>query len=374
VTALRGLTWDHPRGYAPLVAAAALHAAEIEIAWETQPLEGFESTPIRELARAYDLIVVDHPHLGEAVAAGCLVPVEELLGAEVVARIAANTIGAAAASYLYDGHSYALPLDAAAQVQVLQPALTGDRPAPTTWDDVLALAAELPLALSLAGPHALLTFFSICAGIAGEPLAGGPESPVPAETGEAALDILRQLAAVAVDGLRDANPIQILEAMARERAAACCPLVYGYVNYARAEAPREALRFADAPALGSTLGGTGIAITRRCPLSPALAAHLEWLLDPVVQTTFMGAHAGQPSARGAWLDASLDASSGGFYSGTLQTTEAAWVRPRFPGFIDFQRRGAEIIRDGLAERAPSPHILDRLSALWRAALPTGAVL
>jgi multiple sugar transport system substrate-binding protein len=374
VTAFRALTWDHPRGYAPLAAAAELHAGEIDITWETQPLEGFESAPIPELARAYDLIVLDHPHLGEAVAAGCLVPIEELLGADAVARIAAGTIGAAAASYLYDGHSYALPLDAATQVQVLQPALAGDRPAPATWDEVLELAAELPLALSLAGPHALLTFFSICAGIAPEPLVSGPESPVPAESGLAALDILRQLDAVAVDALRDANPIQILEAMARERAAAFCPLVYGYVNYARARVPREALRFADAPALGSTLGGTGIAITRRCALEPALAAHLEWLLDPVTQTTFIGAHEGQPSARRAWLDATLDESSGGFYSGTLRTTEAAWVRPRFPGYIDFQRRGAEVVRGGLAERAPSPRILDRLNALWRVALPTGAVL
>ncbi len=142
--------------------------------------------------------------------------------------------------------------------------------------------------------------------------------------------------------------------MARERAAACCPLVYGYVNYARAAAGREALRFADAPALGSTLGGTGIALTRRCPLEPALAEHLAWLLDPVTQTTFIPQHEGQPSSRAAWSDPALDASSGGFYSATLRTTEAAWVRPRFPGYIEFQSRGSELIRDGLAERVPGP--------------------
>ena len=374
MTAFRGLTWDHPRGYAPLAAAAALHAGEIDIRWETQPLEGFESAPIPELARDYDLIVLDHPHLGEAVTAGCLVPVAELLGSAAADRIGAGTIGAAAASYVYEGHSYALPLDAATQVQVLQPALAGDRPAPATWDEVLELAAELPLALSLSGPHAVLTFFSICAGIAGEAMLSGPESPVPAAAGEAALEILGRLDAMAVGTLREANPIQILEAMARERAAACCPLVYGYVNYARTNGPREGLRFVDAPALGSTLGGTGIAITRRCVLDPALAAHLEWLLDPVVQTTFIGTHEGQPSARRAWLDAALDESSGGFYSGTRRTTEAAWVRPRFPGYIAFQSGAAQIIRDGLAERDPSPRILDRLNALWRAAQPPGAEL
>jgi multiple sugar transport system substrate-binding protein len=64
----------------------------------------------------------------------------------------------------------------------------------------------------------------------------------------------------------------------------------------------------------------------------------------------------------------------GFYSGTLRTTEAAWVRPRFPGYIEFQSRGSELIRTGLAERMPGPRLFDRLDALWRASLPTGAVL
>ena len=56
------------------------------------------------------------------------------------------------------------------------------------------------------------------------------------------------------------------------------------------------------------------------------------------------------------------------------TTEAAWVRPRFPGYIEFQSRGSQLIRDGLAERAPGRLLLDRLDALWRASHPTGAVL
>jgi multiple sugar transport system substrate-binding protein len=367
VTAYRGLTWDHPRGHAPLVAAAERWSGEIEIAWEAQPLEGFESTPIPELARRYDLIVLDHPHLGEAVAADCLVAIADLLGDDLVADLASSTIGAAAASYAYDGTAYALPLDAATQVQVLHPALVGDRPAPATWAEVHTLAGEHPIALSLAGPHALLTFCSICAGLGAAPFE-------PGESRLAAFAILEELAARSLPSLRDANPIQLLEAMARERAAACCPLVYGYVNYAHPADGREALRFADAPELGSTLGGTGIALTRRCPLAPELAEHLAWLLAPGTQTTFIPEHHGQPSARAAWTDRGLDACSGGFYSGTLRTTEAAWVRPRFPGYIEFQSRGSELIRTGLAERIPGPRLLDRLDALWRASLPTGAVL
>ena len=373
MTPVRGLTWDHPRGLASLRAAAALHADRLEIEWEAQPLEGFESTPIAELARDYDLIVLDHPHLGEAVAGGSLVPVDELLGADQLELIERGTIGRAAESYRYAGRLYALPLDAATQVQALQPALLGDHPAPVSWDDVLALPAALPLALSLAGPHALLTFFSICAGLSPGRLASSAEAPVPPALGLAALELLARLAARSERSLAGANPIGLLEAMARCEAA-CCPLVYGYVTYAMPGADPEPLRFCDAPGLGSTLGGTGIAITRRCPLTPALASHLAWLLSATTQRTFIPQHAGQPSARAAWADRSVDAAAGGFYSGTRETIEAAWVRPRFDGYIGFQLRASQLIRDGLVERTPHARLFAGLTELWRAALPAGAEL
>ncbi len=68
---LEALTWDHPRGYNALAAAARLQAfagSGLSIAWDKQPLEGFESHPITDLCARYDLVVLDHPHVGEAVA------------------------------------------------------------------------------------------------------------------------------------------------------------------------------------------------------------------------------------------------------------------------------------------------------------------
>ena len=69
--------------------------------------------------------------------------------------------------------------------------------------------------------------------------------------------------------------------MAAHDDVALCPLVYGYVNYAApADAAAKPLAFTDAPrvcadgAPGSTLGGTGIGISTRCRVTPALIAHL----------------------------------------------------------------------------------------------------
>ena len=91
-----GLTWDHPRGYNALAAAAARLNPErdgLSLSWERHSLEGFEVHPIADLCTRYDLVVLDHPHVGEAVAMQCLQPLESLFNADEIASLARHTIG-----------------------------------------------------------------------------------------------------------------------------------------------------------------------------------------------------------------------------------------------------------------------------------------
>ena len=113
-----GLTWAHPRGYNALAVAAAQEAAAGTpvIAWSKQSLEGFESSSVADLAARFDLLVIDHPHIGELVAGKCLQPLEDLFDAAEIAAWSAQTIGPAMASYAWAGNHYALPLDVATQV------------------------------------------------------------------------------------------------------------------------------------------------------------------------------------------------------------------------------------------------------------------
>src|ERR1019366_2164008 len=76
----------------------------------------------------------------------------------------AAAVGPTASSYRLDGHTWALPLDAATQVSARRADLLP--PAPSTWADAMALA--VPLAPSLAGPHAFLTFCSIAVSLGGD--------------------------------------------------------------------------------------------------------------------------------------------------------------------------------------------------------------
>jgi len=355
----RGLTWEHPRGTHALRAAAesAGTSPGFSLHWDSHPLEGFESSSIEQLAEKYDLIVLDHPHLGDATAADSLRPLDELFSESELAACATQGVGPSFRSYLYNGRLLALPLDAATQVSARRADLAED--APATWEEVLALSERAPVALSLAGPHAFLTFCSIAVALGEEPRTDGSAPFVSRETGNRVLGLMASLAERAPAGSDMLNPIALLELMATDDTIAYCPLVYGYVNYAQPSAApgRHPLSFGAAPAEnpggrpGSTIGGTGLAVSRRCEVTPALLDHLRFLVSAEAQTVFIPRHDGQPSSRAAWLDADTNAGSGNFYRDTLPTIEQAWVRPRFAGFTRCQGLASEALRQAIM--APS---------------------
>lgn len=356
----RGLTWDHPRG------RNALEAADGPITWDVQPLEGFESAPIADLCARYDLVVLDHPHLGEALAAGCLRPLDEVFAPDDLAAIAGRSIGQSYESYVMNGRPWALPLDAATQVMAIRPDLTGARP--ETWDDVVALSrAEGRVALSLAGPHVLMSYLSIAASMSPGLDLRDSDHWLADDLATEAAALLADLAARSPASVRDMNPIGILGHMGDHDDVALCPLIYGYVNYAAPDR-RHPILFRDAPrvggAPGSILGGTGIAISARCTPDDALCAHLLWLLGAEAQRGFIPDHDGQPSTREAWADARVNAAWGDFYRNTAATLEAASIRPRFNGYIAFQTAASEALRQGLAGGERPADMAAHLSAMF----------
>ncbi|MGE5292961.1 MAG: hypothetical protein ACM3ML_38425 [Micromonosporaceae bacterium] len=386
---LRGITWDHPRGYAALAELERLDAAAdsryghvpLPLTWDRQPLAAFESTPIAGLAGRYDILVVDHPGLGAARAS--LRPLDELFRADELDGWAAATAGPSFGSYHYAGHQWALPLDAATQICVMRPDLARGYPAPQTWQDVAALARELPITLVLGGPHALLALLAICAALGDPPVAeaddgspaGGFADDAAARDGVlAALELLADLAARVDLGLAAGDPIGVLETMAAGDAVACCPLVYGYVTYSEPGRRPHTLAAFAAPAWrrggrpGSVLGGTGLAVSRRVGGGgiEAARAHLRRLLAEPVQAGLVPRAGGQPALRAAWESAAVNDGSGGFYDRSRATLDQAWVRPRFPGWIAFQDQGSAVIRDGLINRAAPSQILRLLRDAFHA--------
>jgi multiple sugar transport system substrate-binding protein len=383
---LTGLTWDHPRGYRVLDALAGALEPDVSVHWQRQPLEGFESRPLRTLADDFDLLVVDHPGLGEAIRDGALLPLDEVFGEPELAAWRTASVGASYDSYVLGGRPWALPLDAAAQVAVARPDLMEARPA--SWAQACRAARAHPTTLCLGGPHALLMFSAICMaagagpareaataredGPTGDHGLAGDHGPFVAEAaGTAALAVMSDLLACADRELSQRNPIGVLDAMAADGGPAYCPLVYGYVTYQRplgGEPGSSRLAAFDAPAgrggIGSVLGGTGLAITRSAIELGAAAALIRTLLSDEVQIGLYAELGGQSSARQAWQHPGADAAAGGFYRATLATIERAWVRPRFAGYPEFQTAASAVLRDGLLAGDPHAGLVRRVNELY----------
>ena len=362
-----GLTWDHPRGYDALAEAARRVSAgrsEPIVCWEKQPLEGFESAPIADLAARHDLLVLDHPHIGEAVADDCLIPLEELYDSDQLAQWRENSIGPSLASYHWQGNTYAVPLDVATQVMARRSDKVGAPPA--TWDEVEEISETRTVALSLGGPHAFLNLISFAA-CAGHVIDG--DTMLPDSAALPALEMFQRLYDRKPTGSESLNPIQLLESMSRSEDIALVPLIFGYVTYSQKGYAPHLVHFSDTimspGGYGGVLGGTGIAISRRAAPTQDLLDHIAWLMDTRTQTEFFPIHGGQPSARAAWADITVNTASNNFYAETARTAETALLRPRFDGYIAFQTRASDVLRAAFAGRQDPERTLNHLRALWR---------
>ena len=124
---LKGMTWDHPRGFDPLIAVgpAALKDPGVTVEWDRRSLRDFEHFPLEDLARTYDLIIMDHPHIGDAIASEAVIPMEELLSPERLAALRDDCLPVIWNSYVVNDRTWALPVDAATQVLVWRPGTAG---------------------------------------------------------------------------------------------------------------------------------------------------------------------------------------------------------------------------------------------------------
>src|SRR5262249_40068857 len=80
-----------------------------------RPLQDLADFPIEALAETHDLVVIDHPSVGACAASRCFLPLDEALSAESLAILAEQSAGRSHWSYQYQGHQWALAIDAASE-------------------------------------------------------------------------------------------------------------------------------------------------------------------------------------------------------------------------------------------------------------------
>lgn len=367
---LKGMTWRHPRGYDPMVATSARWLAEtgVAIAWDQRSLQDFETFPVEELAREYDLIVIDHPHVGQITKEGCLAPLDVAGRMAERGEMAAHSVGQSYPSYFYAGHQWAFPIDAAAQVQVYRPDLL---PEPvSTWAEAAALAQAGRVILPMRAPHSLMSFFTLAANLGTPCSHDGPEL-IGMAAGVRVIETLRQVSTHIDKEQFEMDPIAASELMASTERFALMPLGYGYLSYALAGFRPRRLKFADIPAagtrgpVGSAIGGTGIAVSAFSANRDAAIDYAYWVASAEIQKTLYAEAGGQVGHGLAWEDDAVNAPVDGFYRDTRATLEGGWLRPRHDGYMDFQDAAAQRLNQGLLASEDAGRIVTELNALFK---------
>jgi multiple sugar transport system substrate-binding protein len=373
---LRGVSWDHVRGLGGLEATAAAWAAArpgVRVRWSPRSLQAFADQPVDELARRFDLIYLDHPAVGEAVARACLVPLDEHLDPAVLADQEEASVGASAASYTWDGHRWALATDAAAQVAAYRPDLLAEAglAVPRSWPEALDAAAGLRragrwAALPAIPVDAICAFLAVCAAL-GEAPFRAPGRVVSRPTGRAALALLAAFVERCHPASLDWNPPTMLEHMSAGDEVAYCPLAFGYANYAR-PGFRDHLVLAAPPPAGDdgvprgTLGGAGLAVSAHSPAVAEAVGYAAFVADPETQRTLYFQAGGQPGHRSAWTDPAVNDAANGFFRATLEALDAALLRPRHDGFLAFQEAAGELVHAHLRRGGDPDRVLEAMDA------------
>jgi multiple sugar transport system substrate-binding protein len=365
-TTLKGMTWDHARGYDPMEACSAQWKAltGVEITWDRRSLQDFESYPVEELAQQYDLIVIDHPHVGQITRSACLRPFET----SETHDSANGAVGASFVSYNWDGRQWALPIDAASQVLAFRPDRLGN--APRDWDDILELARAGRVALPMRAPHSLMCLYTLCAQMGAPARIGEPllfDESIAADGCER----LRALMQCVDPACYTMDPIAVFEQMAQmDSTIDCVPLIYGYVSYAADGFRPARIQFADMPLfgnhgpIGSALGGTGIAVSSLGPHVPEAAAFAVWIASGDVQRGLFAHAGGQPAHLAAWDDTEINVASHEFYRATRATLDHAWVRPRHDGYMPFQHAASVRLSGALPGTEPARSIVRDINDMY----------
>ena len=376
-TLLRGITWNHSRGFVSVVATAQRFCEmrpEVEIVWEKRSLQEFADAPIQGLAEDYDLLVIDHPWAGYAAYSQVLVPLQEIIPVDFMADQAANSVGHSHPSYIFNGNQCALAIDAATPVASYRPDLLRryGLEKPQTWSDLLALARQGRVIMPAIEIDTLMNFYMLCA-TQGEAPFVDDDWAVSDEMSLRALEQLRELASLCPRDIFNWNPIAVYEALSRREDYVYCPFAYGYSNYSRAGYSDNVLIFDDMVDIGghgrcqSTLGGTGLSISTGCKSVEVARDYAMFSASPVIQRTIFFENGGQPGHRGAWTDDEVNRRSSNYFRNTLPALDRAYLRPRFPGYLHFQDQGGAPIRQYLMNGGDDRQVLAELKRLFQEA-------
>ena len=369
---LKGMTWDHSRGYDPMIATSKAFANKynnnVSIRWDKRSLQEFADRPIEQMVEEYDLMVIDYPHVGEVSAKGLLqnFNVDEHL--DKLESLKKESVGSSHQSYNIDGYQWALAIDAASQVSCFREDLISK--IPLSWNELDNLANDNKVLWPLKPVHAISSFYSIYNNL-GKEFDPSNRNFVERKFGIKTLEMMKQIASKLIKECFTMDPIKSAELLSETDDFVYSPYVYGFSNYSRSGFRKNILTYGDVINLsnkgpaGTHLGGTGIAISKKSEHKDLALEYSYWIAGSECQKNLFYSSGGQPGNIDAWNDDSINLETNNFFKNTKQTLNLAWVRPRHNGYIKFQDKSGDIINEFLQSNTKESFVIDKLTTLYR---------
>lgn len=370
---LKGITWDHPRGYDSIVAATKeFHSTHqnVRVTWDIRSLKEFGDLPISSLINQYDLLMIDHPFVGEANAQKLLLPMTDILSEDFLAAESDKHMGDCYKSYAFAGLQYALPIDGATQFNASNSKIMARHDIPGNWQDYLDSMNRTRFSSRVIWPLSATdlwcSFLTLAAQIGDrDGVKVFDNHGLNVELAVEAIEFLKQLTEKLPSQNWSLNPIGALELLNSSDHFGYSPLLFGYNNYSRANGHVE---FFNATSLDekkpiSLLGGVGIAVSSRTEFKEEIAAYLCYILkEEVILGSYFNA-GGQPSLASVWRSKEHNKATSNFFSGTAESMKQAYVRPRMPGFNDFQEKASTIMHHNFTSTSPR-HLIKEGNTLF----------
>lgn len=353
---LKGMTWDHARGFDPMIASAKKFCSEnpdVKIIWEKRSLQAFADRPIELMAFDYDLMVIDHPHVGEASRKDLIYELNHSEDYKNELKILENeSVGLSHQSYNFNDNQYALAIDAAAPVSSYRKDLLNN--IPKTFEDVIQLAEKSLVMWPIKPVDAISSFNTIAANL-GNPINSKEGVFIELSIANSILEMMKKLADLVPRECLSMNPIETLDYMSTNDDILYCPLLYGYSNYSRLNFRESLIHFTDIPSFngkenncsGSQLGGTGLAISKSTKHLKTALKYCFWVASANCQRELYYDSGGQPGNVLAWRDDKINENCNDFFKNTLKTLDKSWLRPRYDGYMYYQDKAGTLINNFL---------------------------
>lgn len=369
---LTGITWDHPRGYAPLEASTEryLQQAGVHVTWHRRTLKDFGDISVERLAQQCDLLVIDHPHIGTVDQSGCLIDLTPHLNKTELYTFQTESVGPSFASYQYNGKQYAIPVDAACQVAAYRPDLLDAAQLPASWTDVIGLSDSLRhkkqfIATALCATDCNCIFLTLCAQ-KGTPVRESGMELIPITEGVRVLQLMMALKEASHPESLKWDPVALYDQMSSAGDVVYSPLAFAYINYATTGNERGLLQFTDIPErTQSVLGGAGMAVSASSEHISEAVDYVKWICDPKYQADHYVFEGGQPGQLSAWTNKKNIDYSGGFLAAVLPIINSAYLRPRLPLWPPFQEMMGDLIHEYLVKNRDPVAVIEKLNIEYR---------